>query len=346
MNVSRGFSLLCLVALASALRYQQQQRNFTVDPRTPEWMRDWVATQPWRSFPSMCAEGEHCKFTEADFWSPPNDTLTKAITDNFFAEKAPQFPFRVPLAATALNKRCLARRDASGSPRPAGLIQIGPNVLGAPEIMTHMAMSGACFNDAKLVLVEPQEPIMKDLTASAMAVGLGPERTKVINAAMCSTSGNNLTLYKFKDGSTNIHWLNDAITKWATLGGKDVLINTWKRNFQQMGIRDTKSSAELAKLIVGVDVPCHTPASLLRLTGMQASEVDFLFVDAEGYDAEILTLFDELPDFAPAAIIFEWAFHHASRGKLPLVVEVANFWSERGYWIFKDNDNLVMARVS
>mmetsp|Transcript_924 Transcript_924/g.3254 ORF Transcript_924/g.3254 Transcript_924/m.3254 type:complete len:135 (+) Transcript_924:639-1043(+) len=92
--------------------------------------------------------------------------------------------------------------------------------------------------------------------------------------------------------------------------------------------------------------PTRSSRSLLEHTNLRASEVDLLVIDAEGYDAEILDLFNGLPDFDPAIVIFEWAFHHKSRGKLPMVVKVANFLSDRGYMSYKDGDNLIVAKFS
>jgi len=107
----------------------------------------------------------------------------------------------------------------------------------------------------------------------------------------------------------------------------------------------TPNDTEVESWIVPVPVQCHTPATLLQELGMEAVGVDFIFLDCEGYDAEILSMFTELPGFDPAFIIFEFGFHHASRGKLHLVTEMANYWSERGYAVYKDNDNLVFFKT-
>mmetsp|Transcript_20253 Transcript_20253/g.30437 ORF Transcript_20253/g.30437 Transcript_20253/m.30437 type:complete len:143 (-) Transcript_20253:61-489(-) len=135
---------------------------------------------------------------------------------------------------------------------------------------------------------------------------------------------------------------------FSSLGGKDVLLNTYWRNRMQAGwdASLTPNDTEVESWIVPVPVQCHTPATLLQELGMEAVGVDFIFLDCEGFDAEILSMFKDLPGFDPAFVIIEYGFHHANRGRLHLVTEIANYFSERGYAVYKDLDNLVFFKTT
>eukprot|EP00415_Alexandrium_ostenfeldii_P000557 UN0557 len=180
---------------------------------------------------------------------------------------------------------------------------------------------------------------------SALKIGMGPERTSVINAAMCPSADDSLRLWKFKEDAAPVI-RRPAVSKWSTLGGKDALMNTWRRNvmFENWPIGD-RHEDDLEDWLVEIPVKCHTAASLLQDVRMQVEDVDYLFIDAEGYDAEILGSFTDLPGFNPAVIIFEWGFHHASRGKLHMLPEIANRWSRKGYAVYKSLDNIVIFRT-
>jgi len=336
-----ALGLLVIAILVNAYLY------WGYDQRTPAWLRDILRKEPWLAENALCREHGRCKFSDADFWSPENTSLTPEILSTFFTAISPPFQGRLETSLAALHKRYLARADAAGVQPQLGLLQIGPNKLNEGEVFALGALNAAAGGSARAVLVEPLEPIIPELTANALKAGLGSERTTVINAAMCPSADENLTLWKFKDGFSSNPWYMEMVRMWSSLGGKDVLLNTYFRNVLTSNLNRAEfpKDDDAENWIVPVPVQCHTPATLLREVGMAATDVAFIFLDCEGYDGEILSQFTELPGFDPVFIIMEFGFHHASRGKLHLVTAVANHWSARGYAVYKDNDNLVFFKT-
>lgn len=319
-----------------------------LDPRTPGWLRSTLIWKPWRFEKAACVEGGRCEFQEQDFWSPENRTLDNGILIDFFFRASPPFQNRAAATMAALHKRYLKRLSEPFAPKPSlGFFQIGPNIPAPSEVFFMQVYSAAVGDNARWVLVEPQEPIIKEVESSALSAGFGRERTFIINAAMCPSADKDLELWKFKDGAAaEVETKMGDVRKWSTLGGKDVLLNTWRRNviFYNWPVEE-RHQDDLEDWVESLPVKCHTPATLLKEVRMEPRDVDFLFIDAEGYDAEILQLFRSLPGFNPAVIIFEWAFHHASRKKLHLLPDAANYWSQKGYAVYKDQDNLVIFKT-
>eukprot|EP00971_Amphidinium_carterae_P148159 2936457-Amphidinium_carterae.1 len=62
------------------------------------------------------------------------------------------------------------------------------------------------------------------------------------------------------------------------------------------------------KYVDVMKVPCHTPLQVLQETDSPVDgpeRVDVLLVDAEGFDADIVHAFMDLPSFQPAMIVYE-----------------------------------------
>jgi len=314
--------------------------------RTPGWLLPIVVRKPWLLARPECAEGARCTFKDEDFLSPDNRTWNKPLLEHFFTAVAPMMASRSEAVAVALHRRYLRRLREGGQTPQMGFVFVGPNTLGDTEVLQLRAFDAACGSASRLVLVEPQEPIIQELSIRASAIGMGTQRTAVINAAMCPSAGGSLSLWKFRDGTAPSGWMMEGARQWSTLGGKDVLLNTWRRNTMFYGWPlELRHEDDLEDWVEEVPVKCHTASTLLQEVGMQVGSVDYLMIDAEGYDAEILGSFMDLPGFSPAVIIFEWAFHHASRGKLHMLPDITNNWSQRGYAVYKDLDNLVVFRT-
>eukprot|EP00928_Gymnodinium_smaydae_P064964 TRINITY_DN48183_c0_g1_i1.p2 TRINITY_DN48183_c0_g1~~TRINITY_DN48183_c0_g1_i1.p2 ORF type:complete len:114 (+),score=16.79 TRINITY_DN48183_c0_g1_i1:126-467(+) len=59
--------------------------------------------------------------------------------------------------------------------------------------------------------------------------------------------------------------------------------------------------------IAPMRVRCVRPSTLLRESNLTHADVDYLVVDAEGYDVEIVLSFLNSTSFLPAYIQFEWS---------------------------------------
>jgi len=66
-----------------------------------------------------------------------------------------------------------------------------------------------------------------------------------------------------------------------------------------------ESEHHFSKYVKADQVSCFAPNDLLKHHSIQPSTVDFLMVDAEGYDGPIVSSFLEVGGFDPKIIIFE-----------------------------------------
>ncbi len=137
------------------------------------------------------------------------------------------------------------------------------------------------------VLVEPLKDAFEKLQANYAKFG---GRFTFVNAAVGPVDGN-VPLYRVRKEATGPEW----IPQLASLN-KDVVM------------RHRRSVPNIESLLVVEEVRCMTFPTLLATT--QAGRIDVLQVDAEGYDAEILRLFD-LRRHQPAVVHFE--HKHLSR---------------------------------
>eukprot|EP00747_Dinoflagellata_sp_TGD_P084775 gnl/TRDRNA2_/TRDRNA2_162647_c1_seq3.p1 gnl/TRDRNA2_/TRDRNA2_162647_c1~~gnl/TRDRNA2_/TRDRNA2_162647_c1_seq3.p1 ORF type:complete len:104 (-),score=23.13 gnl/TRDRNA2_/TRDRNA2_162647_c1_seq3:277-588(-) len=55
-----------------------------------------------------------------------------------------------------------------------------------------------------------------------------------------------------------------------------------------------------------IAVRCISPTSFLKELSLDASAIDILHVDAEGYEFALVNEFAALPGFGPAVIVFEF----------------------------------------
>jgi FkbM family methyltransferase len=133
------------------------------------------------------------------------------------------------------------------------------------------------------VLVEPQPRIFERLKANyARFAATGV--FVFVNAAIAAHDGA-MPLYKIK----------------ADVSGPDWLYGIASFD-QRVVLRHAREFPELRPLVETEDVPCYTFETLFKTFAIE--RVDLLQIDAEGYDAELLRLFD-VPARKPAIIRFE-----------------------------------------
>jgi len=241
--------------------------------------------------------------------------------------------------------------------RPVNIIHIGANDLESEvELYTTILGSGIVAN---MVVLEPLTPVIPALEKNLARIPHPLRRqARAINAAICPED-TNLTMSMFDIdlmdeeviaksrkvfGVDHKSLLRTLLSKWTSLAGPRLLADTWQRVISyefNAPLLGNVAYEKLESAIVGYPVRCLTPKTLLSEVGVASDSVDFLFVDAEGYDAEIVQLFSEMPGFGPAALYFEWGWHHESRGKLGLLTSLARSLVAQGYDLRSDHDNLV-----
>lgn len=132
------------------------------------------------------------------------------------------------------------------------------------------------------ILVEPQSDAFERLKVNYSR--FGPERFQFFNAAIADHNGT-APLYRIKAEARGPEWLHQ--------------IASFDRN---VVLRHSSVIPNLESFIETESVRCITFGTLFKETGI--SYVDMLQVDAEGYDHEVLRLF-EIPTRHPAIIRFE-----------------------------------------
>lgn len=132
------------------------------------------------------------------------------------------------------------------------------------------------------ILVEPQRDAFERLKVNYSR--FGPEAFVFINAAIADHDGT-APLYRIKPEARGPEWLHQ--------------IASFDRN---VVLRHSQVVPNLESFIETENVRCVTFATLFEQTGIR--RVDMLQVDAEGYDHEVLRLF-EIPTRRPAIIRFE-----------------------------------------
>jgi FkbM family methyltransferase len=129
-------------------------------------------------------------------------------------------------------------------------------------------------------LVEPQKDAFARLKANYSDV----PRLVFVNAALGSTDGT-VPFYRIKPEAQGPPWLPQIASF-----DKDVIM------------KHTSQVPGLETLLQVENVPCMTFSSLYQKFGID--RIDLLQIDAEGYDAELLRLFD-IPSRLPAIVRFE-----------------------------------------
>jgi FkbM family methyltransferase len=137
------------------------------------------------------------------------------------------------------------------------------------------------------VLVEPQKDAFEKLRTHYEKFGA---RFTLVNAAIAAKDGK-VPLYRIKPGATGPEWLPQI----ASLDRKTVL-------------RHELAVPNIESLVVVEEVQSLTFTSLFKNAGI--TRVDLLQIDTEGYDAEMLRLFD-LGSRRPPIVRFE--HKHLSR---------------------------------
>jgi FkbM family methyltransferase len=166
--------------------------------------------------------------------------------------------------------------------------------IGANDGITHDPIHKFIKRDDwKGVLLEPQPDVFNEFLTKIYAKNKGV-------APLCAAIGE-------KDGSQPIYKVGFSSMRWATglaSFSKEKIEQAFKdgivaSNCKRFGI---EIPADQSKWISQEEVQVIAPATLIKNYGLD--HIDLLQIDAEGYDLEVIRIFD-IPTTRPQAIIFE-----------------------------------------
>jgi len=149
-----------------------------------------------------------------------------------------------------------------------------------------------CPPGIEALLIEPNPPVFKTLQKNVEKY-FGhplPKSIQLAQAAVCANKTGSVPFWviseRFAEDFPNApHWQKYQLSSFSK---EQVLV-----------------SKVPEKYVVSIGVPCYSPADTLKIAGFAADTVGVFAVDAEGFDAEIVRAFLDLPDFRPEIIKFE-----------------------------------------
>jgi FkbM family methyltransferase len=166
--------------------------------------------------------------------------------------------------------------------------------IGANDGITHDPIHKFIKRDDwKGVLLEPQPDVFHEFLTKIYAKNKGIH-------PLCAAIGE-------KDGSQPIYKVGFSSMRWATglaSFSKEKIEQAFKdgivaSNCKRFGI---EIPADQSQWISQEEVQVIAPATLIQTYGLD--HIDLLQIDAEGYDLEVIRIFD-IPKTRPQAIIFE-----------------------------------------
>jgi len=173
----------------------------------------------------------------------------------------------------------------------------------------------------RALMVEPNPPVFKTLEKNLEAF---PEsqRLQPLNVAICADKEGVVSFYvvgpSFQSKCPNApHWAKYELSSMD----KATISSHW--NMVGCGIKDKE---DFESFIEEIQVPCWTPSHLMGIDGFKPQLIDFLLVDAEGFDDKVVAAFMSHLDFEPALIIYE--HRHLSGAAASELITLLN---KRGY---------------
>lgn len=173
--------------------------------------------------------------------------------------------------------------------KPVTVVQIGAN-----DGFNHDPIHKFIKRDAwRGVLVEPQKEVYENYLKKLHAKS---EAIKTVNAAL-----------DYKDGSSTIYKISFSNARWATglttfnraMMEKAVVSEHVKSCAKKEGVELPKKPEDRFK---EEKIPTISPKSLLQK--FKINKIDWLQIDVEGFDYEVIKMFD-IPSTKPKVIVFE-----------------------------------------
>jgi len=205
--------------------------------------------------------------------------------------------------------------------RNISVIVVGAND-GSIGQQSNDPMIGALSNiNVRALMVEPNPPVFKTLEHNLEAF---PEsqRLQPLNVAICADTEGVVSFYvvgaSFQSKCPDApHWAKYELSSMDLT----MISNAWN----SVGCGFQKKE-EFESFIEEIQVPCWTPSHLMGIDGFKPQLIDFLLVDAEGFDDKVVTAFMSHLDFEPTVIIYE---HKHLAGAA--ASELVTLLNKRGY---------------
>jgi len=220
-------------------------------------------------------------------------------------------------------------------------VHVGPSLLSEADLNFYQSMRSA--GPFRAVLVEPNPRLAARLEERILSGGIDPQHVTVLNKAVCRTSGQHVSFYRYSasllEDFPDAASMLDKMDEWGTLEGPQFLLH-------DVGVKTEHYWRRLPgaiqprweSYVEEVPVPCVTPPQLLAAAAAQPQDVDFMIVDAEGLDIEIVHTLLGNPRFQPAVLQFEWVhathnFTGRMRGIEDRTMRILRMLARRGYSI-------------
>lgn len=225
-------------------------------------------------------------------------------------------------------------------------LQIGANDLshgdssyaqGAyPDLVSELL--GSHQGHHRLIFVEANPSLEEPLRRNVARLFPGLNRTQVISAAVCESDASSVPFYRLSSQFFEEHPELRHLSQMSSLD------KTWIQQCQ-LAIPHVNLSQSWEE----TSVRCLTPSGLLAEAGLAPRDVDFLTLDVEGLEMQLLGLFLALDGFAPVALEFDaFTVKYAQQGSRFAEESLAPMlaWlAARGYDVHHSADGIVALRA-
>jgi len=189
-----------------------------------------------------------------------------------------------------------------------------------------------------MVLVEPNEPVSRNLTKRLATIGIDANRVHVVPAGMCR---NESQMEFFKPSLEKL--IAQFPSRESHIRKHGWMLDDWgsfeKRRVKTALVRWLNSS-DAATCVESEIVQCRTPVRVLEELGVNANDIVSTIVDAEGFDVDIVDELMAIDNFMPAILQFEWE-HTLPRRVLPVMTAL----SKRGYNVHSNLGDIIALKV-
>lgn len=298
----------------------------------------------------LCRAGEPCNITPASFRMLEEEVSMHAVFSPFLSGKD------IDAIHELFSRRFVSRRGHGGAPF---VLHIGPADLEPEELALYKhILPKMDAEKERVVFVEPhpgQQVRLREKIRDNLEP-LGRARIEVLPAAVCGSAADNVVFYrisdKFYERFRGDHWYFTRY--WSSLEKRNLIkelqfynLNGKAWLFKAIGVFPQAfpaSDEDWNEYIEEVPVRCHTPSTLLKALDIDASAIDVLLMDTEGYDTQLMNLFVDMKGFNPVTIQFEWHLHDNEPARLAALVELVLALHTRGYDIHRHNHDVVAMR--
>jgi FkbM family methyltransferase len=205
--------------------------------------------------------------------------------------------------------------------RNISVIVVGANDGGITGQSNDPMIDGLFSSNVRALMVEPNPPVFEKLVENLKTFP-DSKRLQPMNIAICPDKKGEVPFYVISPSFQSKcpfapHWAKHEL---STLN-RSLITKPW--NDTMCGF---KKEEEFQAFIDEIQVPCWTPSDLMSLNNFEPHQIDFLLVDAEGFDFKVVNAFMSHPDFDPKLLIYE--HKHLSANEM---INATALLQKRGY---------------